>query len=122
MAHNWDLKPNRHSDHTVKCQLCLVVVERIIENGRGVNYHTLPGEERQRGLAPKCPGVVEIDEPAIEEPQVDVYAEAVAKYAEMSTKELYRLAAGRVKNYKKLRKTELVDALARADETEARFA
>jgi hypothetical protein len=35
-----------------------VVVERVIPNGsdRGVNYYTLPGRERMRGLAPKCVG------------------------------------------------------------------
>lgn len=54
MAHRWDQKPNRDSDHIVTCQKCGVVVEHVFQFGKWANYHTLPGMSRQRGLAPKC--------------------------------------------------------------------
>lgn len=54
MAHRWDRKPDRESDHVVTCEKCGVVVEHVFQHGKWANYHTLPGMSRQRGLAPKC--------------------------------------------------------------------
>lgn len=54
MAHRWDQKPDRDSDHVVTCQKCGVMVEHVFQHGKWANYHTLPGMSRQRGLAPKC--------------------------------------------------------------------
>lgn len=54
MAHRWDQKPDRNSDHVVTCEKCGVVVEHIFQHGKWANYNTLPGETRQRGLAPRC--------------------------------------------------------------------
>lgn len=54
MAHRWDQKPDRNSDHVVTCEKCGVVVEHVFQLGKWFNYHTRPGETRQRGLAPKC--------------------------------------------------------------------
>lgn len=57
MAHRWNAKPARDTEHAVTCQLCRVVVERVsIGNGKFANFHTLPGQPRVKGLAPKCTG------------------------------------------------------------------
>jgi hypothetical protein len=139
MAHKWNTPVKKNEAHAVTCQLCGVFVERVFEGERGVNFNTVLAGERVRGLAPKCTGkqsdvalaadtapVVEdakVETAPEEAPKADittVLVESCEKYETMSTKELYRLAAGRVKNYKKMRKAELVFALAAADEVAAR--
>jgi hypothetical protein len=161
MAHKWNSPVNRHEAHAVTCQLCGVFVERVFEGTRGVNFNTVFGGERVRGLAPKCPGAINVDElelaadaapeealagedeePAdetTEEPEAEdedddededaelsdeqnalnVYIESLSKHMAMNRKALDKLAAGKVKNYKKINKEALVEALARLDEAEA---
>lgn len=62
MAHTWDTKPDSSVPHVVNCTLCQVRVERVLEGGRGVNYHSFPGTERKRGLAPRCTGTAYVPE------------------------------------------------------------
>lgn len=161
MAHKWNAPVNRHVQHAVTCQLCGVFVERVFEDKRGVNYNTVAGGARVRGLAPKCPGAIVIaiveedpnqgslfdvnelelaadaapeeapaedEEPADEDEDGDevvivrtdeepvedddALTAHCAKYEGMTRKELDKLAAGRVKNYKKLTKDALALELA----------
>lgn len=55
MSHKWSGKIDRQKPYSVTCKRCGVVVERVIEDGQFKNYHTVIGDERQRGLAPQCP-------------------------------------------------------------------
>jgi len=150
MAHKWDQPVNRHVEHSVTCTLCGVFVERVLEGNRGVNYNTVLGGERSRGLAPRCPGKIAVDEvdpnqtslfdltlaadvaPEQSETQTETEAEvevddetdddenegedelaaSCEKYEAMTRKELDKLAAGLVKNYKKLSKDALAFELA----------
>lgn len=59
MSHKWTGKIDRHAPYVVTCQRCGVVVERVMEEGRLKNYHTVVGGERRRGLAPPCPATEE---------------------------------------------------------------
>lgn len=177
MAHKWNQPVNRHVAHSVTCTLCGVFVERVFEGTRGVNYNTVAGGERVRGLAPKCPGKIagaelalaadainedeqdeqlELslesdvepdheqlsledaladdedddddnadDEPAdadedetddeMDETENDETARLAAlceKYEAMSRKQLDKIAAGKVKNYKRVSKASLALELA----------
>lgn len=68
MPHSWDVRPDPNVPHVATCNICGVVVERELTAGgdRGVNYYTLPGHDRMRGLAPKCVGTFTVVADAID--------------------------------------------------------